>query len=490
VEVPIRDIAVILGRHAARASKRLATLLPDATIHRVAARTPSDGIAALARLPQPQLIVDATKAQNPRKRRRAKRLSGFLPPGGAYAFRKRPNGQVVVRRQEQEYRYKIREAEANALLDARFGSRWGRVLAVRPAETYTSPVELTVHGTRATWPADRPEPKSHLRIDVPELCVREYVDVTCWSHQRVALENYWLPDTFRHHQHRRLAHRALVHEGLVFGGLAADVSRDARVLDGQYYYFDSEYPLHYGHFLTEVLARFWGWQEAVRVAPDVRPLVSLPMGRDAIPSYQRDAYAAFGVDVSNVTYIPPNECVRVQSLFAATPAFVMPHYASPGLRDVWLGLARTLKRAGDTPRRLFVGRRVRDIRSCLNSDEVEAFFTDLGFSVVYPEDHDFADQVTMFANADVIAGFAGSGLFTMMFASDKTVIVICPDTYTATNEFLIASLMGGRLYYFLADAEVKHVPGKWTKAAYQSNFRFDVQRYAAEIRAAVDEAGS
>lgn len=388
-------------------------------------------------------------------------------------------------------RYKIRESEANSLLDAQYGSRWGRVVVTHPPESYTSRAEVTTHGTRRSWNGELAEPRSHGTIDVPELNLREYRDVTCWSHQRVALGDFWLPDGFRHHLHRRLTHRALIATRRKHARLPPDVAPPSRVVDGAHFYLDSEYPLHYGHFLTEVLARAWGWREAAQQAPGLRPLVSLPQGRDAIPDYQRTVYAALGVPVDEMTYIPPDEGVQVESLYAATPAFVMPHYAAPALAEVWSTVARAVVRRGSqTPRRLFVGRRVRDIRSCVNTPEVEAFFADLGFTVVYPEEHEFADQVTMFANAEVIAGFAGSGLFTMMFAPDKTVIAICADTYTATNEHLIGSVVGARLHYFLAEAETQHTEGGWTKAAYQSNFHFDVQRHTADIRDVVEAASS
>jgi capsular polysaccharide biosynthesis protein len=126
----------------------------------------------------------------------------------------------------------------------------------------------------------------------------------------------------------------------------------------------------------------------------------------------------------------------------------------------------------------------------VNTDEVEAFFAGLGFTVLYPEDYDFADQVTMFTNAEVIAGYAGSSLFNMMFAPEKTVIVICPEMYTATNEYLMASVTGARLHYFLAESEIQHSPPDWSWAAYQSNFRFDVRRHAAEIRDVVQAAST
>lgn len=490
LETPVRDVVVLPKKSGGDVADHLAELLPEATIHVVdRSANPKRLVRALARLPQPQLIVDPYPADSDVEQSpRFLATAGFLERGGAYvAGGGSADTQPVVVRQPFEQRFKIRDADANALLTERFGQRWGRVLHVEPAMSYTSAAVVTIHGTRSMpWNGVGPEPSSHGTIDVPEMYVRQYHGVTCWARQRVALDNYWLPDTFRHPLHRTLSHRALVNSAPRHARLPSTDGMQARRVHEPCFYFDSEYPSHFGHFLSEVLARVWGWRMAQRHEPNLRPLVGLAQGRRDLPGYQRRIYSALGVDMSHVEYVHFEDCLQVDTLYAATPAFAMPQYASPLLSEDWSAAARVFVAPGaDTPRRLFVGRRVRGIRSCQNTEEVEAFFTALGFTVVYPEDHDFADQVTMFANADVIAGFVGSGLFNTMFTRDKTVLIISPDTYTATNEYLIAGLTGARLHYFLADAEIKHTAGGWSWKAYQSNFRFDVDKHAEGIRAVI-----
>ena len=67
------------------------------------------------------------------------------------------------------------------------------------------------------------------------------------------------------------------------------------------------------------------------------------------------------------------------------------------------------------PLRLFCSRRPGK-RSCHNAAEVEALFAAHGFAVVFPEDHPLPEQVRMVRDADVVAGFAGSGMFQIAFA--------------------------------------------------------------------------
>jgi capsular polysaccharide biosynthesis protein len=127
---------------------------------------------------------------------------------------------------------------------------------------------------------------------------------------------------------------------------------------------------------------------------------------------------------------------------------------------------------------------VRKIRSCVNTEAVEQLVRDRGYEIFYPEDHSFADQLTAFVDAEVIAGFAGSNMFTAMFAGAKELVAITADTYSANNEFLIAAVTGGRLHHVIGDAAIKHPRGGWTWGAYQSNFTVDLELLAAALDAA------
>ena len=117
-------------------------------------------------------------------------------------------------------------------------------------------------------------------------------------------------------------------------------------------------------------------------------------------------------------------------------------------------------------------------------------FDRLGFTVIYPEDLDFGTQVSLFQQAEVVAGFGGSGLFNTMFAPNRTVLILTGDSYTPNNEYLIKSVIGGDLHYFWADSQIKHPPRGWTWAAFQSNFVFDVPRFEDQIARVSDQASA
>jgi capsular polysaccharide biosynthesis protein len=99
----------------------------------------------------------------------------------------------------------------------------------------------------------------------------------------------------------------------------------------------------------------------------------------------------------------------------------------------------------DHPARIFCTRE-HGKRECTNRDEVESLFASYGFEVVLPETLPLPDQVELFHRAEVIAGFAGSGMFTTLFSDrPKHLVLISPDTYGPSNEYMISAVRGHRL---------------------------------------------
>ena len=128
--------------------------------------------------------------------------------------------------------------------------------------------------------------------------------------------------------------------------------------------------------------------------------------------------------------------------------FSMPQYVHPRITETWDAVGQALLTrvtASQFSKRTFCSRR-HDKRPCLNRTEVEELFASYGFEIVFPEDLPLPDQVAMFHAADVIAGFAGSAMFTTLFTDrPKHLILVAPDTYRPRNEYMIAAVRGHRL---------------------------------------------
>ena len=391
-----------------------------------------------------------------------------------------PGGWVIAKR--LAHQWKLRDRRANSVLTARFGTTWGEVITSKPALAYDSRARAEAHGDglRILKPV----------IKVPERWLRRYQGVTCYARKRVRMGDYWLPDTFRNPQMRVLGHRALRSVSPTMARLPLDTEPAVRAVDGAFYYLDSEYFSHFGHVLTDVVSNTWGWELARRQVPGIRPLLSLPENQPEVPEFQRRIFAALDIDAETIEYVRPGSGLRVDELYSCTADWAIPGYAAPELGEVWSRICQSCM-TNDPPStldRIFVSRRPRRIRTCLNAGEVERLFADLGFTVIYPETLGFGEQIAIFHRAKIIAGFAGSGMFNAMFSRGSTVLVLTGASYTALNEYLIKSVIGGDIHYFWTPSEIRHPPGGWTWEAFRSNFVFDIGRFRPEIEDAVARA--
>lgn len=279
---------------------------------------------------------------------------------------------------------------------------------------------------------------------VPALHVHEYRDVTCVPKQLVVKGNLVLPDSFRHPGYLWLTNRSLRPMTRLFGEA---VPTPSRRLEGSYFHLDGEVRHHFGHVMTEHLSRLWAWPEAKAADPDLRALVSSGRRHTELAEWQAALYEAAGVAREDIVTI--REPVVVDRLVAATPMFSMPTYVHPGIAEVWDRIAAALEAQAkgiDIPERIFVTRGRRLKRWCHETVELERILGEHGYAAIRPERLPISHQVVLFRRAKAIAGFAGSGMFPLMFAAEpKPVLLIRSQGYTASNEYLIASVRGHRL---------------------------------------------
>ncbi len=343
---------------------------------------------------------------------------------------------------------KLREAEVDLALE-QDPSR-GRVLATKPGVRFESACVLRTSrpkSSRRTPPA----------YDVPALAVREYADVVCRPKSVVEQRGLLLPDTYRHHLAKRLKHMSL--RDVTDRFAVAPEAGEEEPLAGSYFHLDNEHRGFFGHALTEQVSRLWGWDLAREADPDVRVLVSLNRGRE-VADWELTLLEAAGVPRTKV--VVTEGPVRVERLLSATPMFSMPKYVHPDITQTWDRIGGALRadaQARTYPARIFCSRR-HEKRACLNRAEVERFFAEQGFEIVFPEEHPLPDQVEMFHQAEVVAGFAGSAMFTTMFSDrPKHVVLVSPDTYRPSNEYMIGSVRGHRLDIAVGTTPAELPPG-------------------------------
>ncbi len=399
----------------------------------------------------------------------------------------RNTGAVKVIRNIRRARPKLREAEANAVLEAR--PDLGSLLQTVPGGSFTSRCDYH------EGPGSAPDPAALPTVfEVPPVHLRLYHEAVCGRGQIVESQGLLLPDTYRHNQSWRLSNVYVNEVAARFGEVRTALG-DPIPLGGAFFHFDSEWPGHFGHMMSEQLSRLWAFDSVRQREPEVRLLTSLPKDRidGRLRPWELSLLAPFGIEEDDVVIY--DSSVRVERLYAATPMFSCPNYVHPDITEIWRTAGDFLYARADAdrspgPKRVFCSRRAGLKRACRNADEVEALFVAHGFTVINPEDHPIEEQVALFRDAAVIAGFAGSALFTMaMCPTPKTIIILSPRSYTATNEYVFASAGGHRLFTVWSEPDVSHPAGRWTVEAFSSSFAFDFDaegRYLRDVLIGLD----
>lgn len=525
-EGAVKRIALFTDDTSAELTALLAEVLPESAVFAVADGTDSDQHAELTAQGPLDVIIDATLGRPADRLRRFRRTLFHLNAGGRYCVRSATAGltadakktpsiwefatRVVDERDRDRFAEvedkkptprkdekgiaqaigrisyddelliitsagpalpKLREWEVERVLRAK--PEIGRILTKVPATTFARIGDLRYNH-------DRHDPRFATEYKVPELQLREYTDVLACPHQVVLSHDVILPDTFRHLTHPRLKNRFLDDLNPLFARYPRKVD-EPKELAGSYFYLSSEWPRHFGHLMTEQLSRMWAWSIAKEQHPDLKVLLPLPGGHNELAPFEREVLTAAGAGPDD--FVSPKGVLRVEKLLSATPMLVNPSYVHPDLPDVWRRAGANLVAEGrsrgeqDRPTKVFVSRRSNYKRACHNLAEVEEFFTRHGFTIVYPEDYDVAEQATIFDSAELIAGFAGSALFSLIFCAEpKRVILISSESYTARNEYMMAFAMGHRVSLVWCDPDIAQPEKGWDGKAFASGFSVDFER--------------
>lgn len=379
-----------------------------------------------------------------------------------------------------EHLLKLTPDEAPAVLERR-GARF-RDLTRRPARTISTPVRL--HSNAPEHSAER-FPATE---DVPELVCRVHEDAVCAPRQVVAVAGVLLPESYIQPWRRPMGQLARNVVGSEYGTAPNGGPGEDGVLEelaGTYFHLDNEVAGHYGHFLTHDLARLWAWDEALEAFPDLRILLGGTGEEHAVPSFVYELLAAFGIGADRVTVLKGP--TRVERLVTATQAFQQPVFLAPEAASVWSRIRDGLVRTADDvtiPSRVFVARSDQVRRACRNSAEVEQRFAEAGFEIVHPERLPLATQAKIFAQADVVAGYAGSGMINAVWSQKPARrMVISSRSYPAINEYHLARQFGSELHYLWCDPELPAAESGMTKQAFHSSYTVDLERDGAWLDA-------
>lgn len=179
-----------------------------------------------------------------------------------------------------------------------------------------------------------------------------------------------------------------------------------------------------------------------------------------------NSLAAFGIGRDQILPMA-REAVEVERLLYPLPLTVHPWVKAPRIIQILEGLRDRIAIGRRGPRRIYVSRAYAPKRHLLNEAEILPALKDFDVSVVHPQRHSFADQVRLFANAELVIGDYGANLANAVF-SPRGVNIFAIASETMSDDFFwdLANLKSGK-YFSLHGKAVGSDPNM------NSDFRID-----------------
>jgi hypothetical protein len=214
------------------------------------------------------------------------------------------------------------------------------------------------------------------------------------------------------------------------------------------FYMDHTISGHYGHFIGDCLPRLYAMDTCRALFGEMKVIIA---GR-APTDFQTHLLNAAGVPSRDIVRI--NGLVRCRRLLLATQSLGVEHYASPTSARLWSAIRdRSSVRDITMPDKIYLSRAGIEIRSLENESAVERIFERHGFVVVRPETLPVERQITLMANALLVAGPSGSGLFNLAFQGRmRSAFILAWDGYLQMSEMLFSAGRGSDLWYHIGQS--------------------------------------
>ena len=159
-----------------------------------------------------------------------------------------------------------------------------------------------------------------------------------------------------------------------------------------------------------------------------------------------ESLAASGVAPEQIVEVT-REAIEVERLLYPLPLAAHPWVKAPRAIRFLEKLRDKIAAGSQGPKRIYVSRAHAPKRHLLNEAEILPVLQDFDVAVVHPERHTFADQVRLFANAELVIGNYGANLTNAVFAPRGVTM------FAVTSEFMnddffwdLANLKSGRYF--------------------------------------------
>jgi len=192
---------------------------------------------------------------------------------------------------------------------------------------------------------------------------------------------------------------------------------------------------HYGHWLVEYLPMLFGLEQ-YESETGTEPF--LIINADP-PEWMIESLSLLGYDENRLIEWDGGP-LKIDNFVLPTTGHITPSWEfSPKSRQ-WVGrkVRDWVDHTGGGGKRIFVSREGLDKRSLRNLDQIRPVLDYFDIKVIDPRTMTFRDQVSLYANAELLIGPSGSGLHNMMFPETTTVIELFHPEYVTTYNYRLA----------------------------------------------------
>lgn len=173
------------------------------------------------------------------------------------------------------------------------------------------------------------------------------------------------------------------------------------------------------HWLTWVVPRICMVEQAGYNLKDFDKIAINYLGFE----FQRNLLELLGIPKNKIIGTIENGAVlRAKTLVTASlPSHLhTPQIVTDSLRKTFL---KPEYKDESSPKLIYLSRNKSTSRFVVNEDEVYSYLQKIGFTIIYPEDYSFEQQVRIFTNANVIISAHGAGLVNLSFCKPNTKVI-------------------------------------------------------------------
>jgi hypothetical protein len=204
---------------------------------------------------------------------------------------------------------------------------------------------------------------------------------------------------------------------------------------------------HYGPFITESLSRYWKQDLGAFDHFVAYPFIH-NNGNALVQDFHRYLAGLLDVPIDRMTILRAqtvfDEIVVPEQLWACNT------HVNAHMREVYGRISAHHAGKGSSGR-IFLSRT--DSFRLGNVPAVEEVFASFGFRIIYPERIEIADQLSLYANCEILAGLSGSAMRNCLFARPGLMTVEVGDARARRHPVLMQCIANE-----LAQVEARFIP--------------------------------